>query len=89
MSRCAGAGREEGQPDSQADQWKYSIPYMSCSVDEWELVEERESFCTSSFFEFKPSLVQEFEFLWEFPKIHGFKSSSVVTRGLTESVMGW
>ena len=24
-SRCAGAGREHSQPDSQAGQWEYSI----------------------------------------------------------------
>jgi len=34
-SRCAGAGREHSQTDSPAGQWKYSIPWMSCSVCEW------------------------------------------------------
>jgi len=35
MSRCAGAGKEQSQTDSQAGQQKYSIPLMSFSVYEW------------------------------------------------------
>jgi len=34
MSKCAGAGRERSQTDSQTGQWKFSIPWTSCSVSE-------------------------------------------------------
>ena len=41
MSRCAGAGGSRARQLTQAGQWKYSIPWTSCSVYEWGLSRDR------------------------------------------------
>ena len=61
MSRCAGAGREHSQADSQAGQGKYSIPWASCSVYEWGFAGAQEfSFSESSNFSVSSVCFQEF-----------------------------
>jgi len=59
MSRCAGAGREHSQTDSQAGQWEYSVPYTSCSVYEWGWPGGRRLFR-----ELESSLGQELDFFF-------------------------
>jgi len=72
MSKCAGAGREHSQTDSQAGQWKYSVPETSYSVYEWGLTGGQGAICSSCFHEFETSLVWEFDLFQEFSEIHDF-----------------
>ena len=39
MSRCAGAGREHSQAESQAGRWEYSIPWTALPACERGLAE--------------------------------------------------
>jgi len=71
MSRCAGAGREHSQTASQAGQWKYSIPWTSCSSLLIEVCWGA-GICSSLFHEFKSSLVQEFKYFQEFSLFQEF-----------------
>ena len=88
-SRCAGAGREQSQTERQAGQWKYSIPWMSCSVYEWALARGQEAFCSSCFHEFESSVVQEFKLLWEFIFFVCYaKFSKMCEFGVLRSLLG-
>jgi len=62
MRRCAGAGSTARQL-AQAGQWKYSMPWMSCSFYRSGLAGGRNLFFffSSLFCEFESSLVQGFE----------------------------
>jgi len=60
-SRCAGAGREHGQTDSQAVRWKYSIPWRSWTVSERWLARRQEAIGFLIFHEFQYSLGREFK----------------------------
>jgi len=55
-------GGSTARQPAQAGQWKYSMPWMLCSVYEWGLV----GIFLSLFYGFKSSLVQVFELLQEF-----------------------
>jgi len=56
-SRCSGAGREHGQADSPAGQWKHYTPQTSCSVNEWRSAWRGGSSLLSCFCELESFLV--------------------------------
>ena len=58
-------GGSTARQQAQAGRWKYSIPWMSCLIYEWELARGQEALGSSHFQEFESPLVQEFEFFWE------------------------
>jgi len=89
MSRGGGAGREHSQAESQAGQWRYSVPWTSCSVYGWGLARGQESFFlvsmssnlllvgSSNFSRSSVFLLQEFR------EIHDFQVLALLVGGLT------
>ena len=68
---------------AQAGQWKCSIPWTPCSVYEWRLTGGQEGICSTLLHEFESSLVQEFEYFWEFREFCDFWHFVITAWGLS------